>query len=100
MGTPSANANDLGAAFGFYRHPNPCPHAGVVADNPYTVEGAMTEQESTTAVMVWVEDGKVREIRVDSLERVLSVLAALAIRNGQISLDGNQCEIEPRGSRS
>jgi len=47
--------------------------------------------EATTAVMVVVEDGKVREIRVEPLEQVLSVLAALAIQNGQISLeDGNR----------
>ncbi|MDR7574330.1 MAG: hypothetical protein QN194_15560 [Armatimonadota bacterium] len=58
--------------------------------------------EATTAVMVVVEDGKVREIRVEPLEQVLSVLAALAIQNGQISLeDGNRpikdsrCEPEP-----
>jgi hypothetical protein len=39
------------------------------------------------ALMVVIRDGRISEIRMDTLERLLALLAAMAVREGEIRLD-------------
>ncbi len=69
-------------------------HAGLVGNNAYAMEGAMTPEGMrdekdlpAAAVMVVVEDGRLREVRLEPLERLLPLLVAVAARSGEVRLE-------------
>lgn len=63
--------------------------AGLVDLSRRDAMESMSAQEQP-ALMVVIRDGRISEIRMDTLQRVLSWIAAMAVREGEIRIEDEE----------